>query len=63
MLQDKQVHSYVVVDPVEALYLVLGCDPLLGDLIGAFDLIHEPEVGIVDVALFENDWGHLVLVS
>ena len=63
MLKHEKVHSYVIIDPIKPLNLVLGCDLLLGHLIAPLYLFHEPIVVVLHIALLKNNWGDFVLVG
>ena len=61
MLQNKEVDTNIVIDLIKPLYLTFCCDFLFGYFIAPLDLLNEPKVVVLDVALFEDDWSYFML--
>lgn len=63
MLKNKKMDSNIVVNLIKPLDFILGDNFLLGNFVTPLDLLNEPKVIILDIALLENDWRDLVLRS
>jgi hypothetical protein len=63
MLQNKQVHPYVVIDFVKALNFIFGNYLLFGNFVRALDLLDKSKVVIFHVALLKDDGSYFVLGS
>lgn len=61
MLQHEKVDADVVIDQVESLHFILRRDLLLCHFVASFNLLNEPGVLILDIALFKNNGCDLVL--
>jgi len=57
------MNSNVIIDFVKPFYLALGNYLWLCDFIATLYLLDESEVFIFDIALLEDYWSHLMLVS
>ena len=55
------MYADVVVYQIKALHLIFSCDLLLSDLIAPLDLLNEPGIMILDIALLKNNGRHFML--
>jgi hypothetical protein len=61
MLEDEKMDTDIVIDFIKSFNLIFSHDFLFGDFIAPLYLLDKPEIVILDVTFFKNDWSNLVL--
>ena len=56
------MHSYIIINPVKTLNLILGSNLLLCDLIAPLHFFDESIIIVLHITLLKNNWGNLMLI-